>query len=441
MTDIWNTFCDDISKNKSALEMTFEKDVVKSFLQALGWSHYSRNLKEQKSIYKGKWRPDFFFYLNKDEGEKEIILELKKPEHKQKKVDIEQIEAYMKLTDCHFGLYFGEKLEVFYLMNKDRKNKAVSVTSIDWQTDNQAGIDLITLLEYSHYDREKLEAYCLENLEMNEKIEYWKTPQGNQDLYDAISAKFALSSVMRSRIKNIVKFQILDPALYFVASNDKTEPQESNQQNSKCDDNGKTRYCSITTLPAYLQRLKSDVIKNAIHTVGINMEISEITDIDSLNKVKDNILIYEKANNIHHNFSSALSKYIDFLQNGFSFEDFEHDAMLVKGDKKTKNIAITKTSGNNDKNKKTDRLPPFKFSLVNLKPGDKIIFDSRGWEVTVASDDTIKYKGKVYSLSGFCKAFLPDDMKYTANTYRSPKYFSYKGKTLKALRLENDKNV
>ena len=139
MKRIWNTFCEDISKNKGVKEMTFEKEIVKGFLQALGWSRYDRNLEEQYGLYSRKWIPDFVFYLNNDKNAKEIILELKNPDHKQRKVDIEQIEAYMKLTDCRFGLYFGEKLEVFYLQEKDGKRSAASVTTIDWTISMQHG--------------------------------------------------------------------------------------------------------------------------------------------------------------------------------------------------------------------------------------------------------------------------------------------------------------
>ena len=94
MKRIWNTFCEDISNNKDVKEMTFEKEIVRGFLQALGWSRYDDNLEEQLGLYRRKWIPDFVFYLNNDKNAKEIILELKKPDHKQRKVDIEQIEAY-----------------------------------------------------------------------------------------------------------------------------------------------------------------------------------------------------------------------------------------------------------------------------------------------------------------------------------------------------------
>ena len=34
MKQIWNTFCEDISRNRGVKEMTFEKEIVKGFLQA-----------------------------------------------------------------------------------------------------------------------------------------------------------------------------------------------------------------------------------------------------------------------------------------------------------------------------------------------------------------------------------------------------------------------
>ena len=54
MKQIWNTFCEDISKNKGVKEITFEKEIVKGFLQALGWSRYDRNLEEQYGLYSRK---------------------------------------------------------------------------------------------------------------------------------------------------------------------------------------------------------------------------------------------------------------------------------------------------------------------------------------------------------------------------------------------------
>ena len=210
MKRIWNTFCEDISKNKGVKEMTFEKEIVKSFLQALGWSRYDGNLEEQYGLYSRKWIPDFVFYLNNDKNAKEIILELKKPDHKQRKVDIEQIEAYMKLTDCRFGLYFGEKLEVFYLEEKDGKRSAASVTTIDWTKDNEAGTNLIELLDFKNYDREKLEQFCSDHLYLNSFLNLWKTQRGQMHLYEGIMEQFMLPKELLSSLQSRLRFTIVD---------------------------------------------------------------------------------------------------------------------------------------------------------------------------------------------------------------------------------------
>ena len=210
MKRIWNTFCEEISKNKGVKEMTFEKEIVKGFLQALGWSRYDGNLEEQYGLYSRKWIPDFVFYLNNDKNAKEIILELKKPDHKQRKVDIEQIEAYMKLTDCRFGLYFGEKLEVFYLEEKDGKRSAASVTTLDWTIDNEAGANLIELLDFKNYNREKLEQFCLDNVYLNTFLRHCKHQGGRQQLYDCIMEHFVLPESMVGSLRSRLKFTVVD---------------------------------------------------------------------------------------------------------------------------------------------------------------------------------------------------------------------------------------
>ena len=89
---------------------------------------------------------------------------------------------------------------------------------------------------------------------------------------------------------------------------------------------------------------------------------------------------------------------------------------------------------------KTDRRPPFKFSMIGLKPGDSVTFESTGVVVKVASDKTIKYNEEEYTLNRFVTTFLPDEKKIPAGTYQGPKFFTYKNKTLWALRLEKENN-
>ena len=333
MIQIWNTFCEDISKNKSVKEMVFEKDIVKSFLQELGWSRYRKNLKEQLGIYKGKWRPDFVFYLNNDENNKEIILELKKPEHKQRKVDIEQIEAYMKLTDCRFGLYFGEKLEIFYLKDDNGKRYAVSVTNIDWLTDNQAGKAFIELLSFQTYDRQRFEKFCLDSIKDNEKIEFWRTPEGQDELYNAVIEKCHLSGSMVNNIRSILKFQIQNVCQDFVKTEAETTEKTINNQkttkttplttpNDMISDFREFAEKSVgkNTTRNYIRHLKGGVSEFFRKIVDESAE--SIFSISSSSELRDCIATLKNnsdfvtANKEKRYFLTAsLTKYQEFLQN------------------------------------------------------------------------------------------------------------------------------
>ena len=83
------------------------------------------------------------------------------------------------------------------------------------------------------------------------------------------------------------------------------------------------------------------------------------------------------------------------------------------------------------------RKKPFKFEMVGLSKGDRIIFDPLGIEVSISGPNTIEYDGKDWALSAFVKAFIPK--KNAAGTYKGPKFFSFQGKTLVEIRDEMDK--
>lgn len=87
---------------------------------------------------------------------------------------------------------------------------------------------------------------------------------------------------------------------------------------------------------------------------------------------------------------------------------------------------------------KTDRRPPFKFSMIGLKPGDTIIFAPNGEEVRVNSENTVDYDGQILTLSRFCKIYMPDNDSENKE-YQGPSHFTYNGKTLDEIRKEKEK--
>ena len=91
-----------------------------------------------------------------------------------------------------------------------------------------------------------------------------------------------------------------------------------------------------------------------------------------------------------------------------------------------------------DAKKREVKRSRFRFSMCNIKIGELITFIPTGLEVKVASDDAIEYEGRIYKLSPFVGTFMPEDKRNTSGAYQGAKYFSYKGKILDDLRIENE---
>lgn len=80
----------------------------------------------------------------------------------------------------------------------------------------------------------------------------------------------------------------------------------------------------------------------------------------------------------------------------------------------------------------------FRFSMCNIKIGERITFIPTGMEVKVATDDSVEYEGRIYKLSPFVGTFMPENKRNTSGAYQGAKYFSYNGRILDDLRRENE---
>ena len=75
----------------------------------------------------------------------------------------------------------------------------------------------------------------------------------------------------------------------------------------------------------------------------------------------------------------------------------------------------------------------FTFAAIGIKPGSVITLIHGGQQVITTDDNRIEYQSKVYTLSGFCKEFMPDDRRNKANSYRGCAFFSYEGVKLEKM--------
>lgn len=91
-------------------------------------------------------------------------------------------------------------------------------------------------------------------------------------------------------------------------------------------------------------------------------------------------------------------------------------------------VAVKKVSLSSEKKKKSvDDSRKFAFDKIGIEPGDIITFIHGGQRVITIDNNKVVYQGKVYTLSGFCKEFMPDDRRNKANSYRGCAFFAYKG--------------
>ena len=90
------------------------------------------------------------------------------------------------------------------------------------------------------------------------------------------------------------------------------------------------------------------------------------------------------------------------------------------------------------KKPKSTKKPRFKFSLVDIKIGEELVFIPTGIRVKVASDDSIEYEGRIYKLSPFVGTFLPENKQTPSGAYQGALYFTYKGERLTDLRFKKE---
>ena len=80
----------------------------------------------------------------------------------------------------------------------------------------------------------------------------------------------------------------------------------------------------------------------------------------------------------------------------------------------------------------------FSFVAIGVNVGDALTFVD-GTEVIAAEDNKVSFCGELYTLSGFCKEFMPDDKRTKSNSYRGCAFFYKDGVKLEKLFKEQQK--
>lgn len=80
----------------------------------------------------------------------------------------------------------------------------------------------------------------------------------------------------------------------------------------------------------------------------------------------------------------------------------------------------------------------FSFDAIGVNVGDALTFVD-GTEVIAAEDNKVSFCGELFTLSGFCKEFMPDEKRIKSNSYRGCAFFFKDGVKLEKLFKEQQK--
>ncbi len=182
---------------------------------------------------------------------------------------------------------------------------------------------------------------------------------------------------------------------------------------------------------ATLQTAKYDKVEKLVHKT-----IDRLTDL----RIRQNREFFNVAPQIALDIFRDIAQTIDdaivteyqnnqpVRQYSMADEDLASESNETEGNKRV---------GSADAVKHTKR-PRFKFSLVDIKIGEELLFIPSGIKVKVASDDSIEYQGRIYKLSPFVGTFLPEDKRNQSGAYQGALYFTYKGVRLTDLRFRKE---
>lgn len=180
----------------------------------------------------------------------------------------------------------------------------------------------------------------------------------------------------------------------------------------------------VLTMP--VQLYEEDRNANSLYDYKpMTGEIDLLATIDKKKEMKSNITASEKI-------GSAVVEVR-------TTETEKKEKKAVKATATTKDKAAAPKSAKKTAAKKAAKVAPktakkggFDFKAVGLNVGDELVFVS-GAVVTVTDGGKVAYKGELYTLTGFCKKFMPDDRRCKSGAYRGSMYFTRGGVRLNKL--------
>lgn len=195
MTTAWQRLCEIAHKaqKNQYKEKSFEDELYVFFLDWLGWSEKIAAIDRQYPIPFAHTTVFADIILSHD-GQKEIVVELKRPTHSQKSDDIKQLFSYMVALKSTFGLYIGEKIGLYYDDPTKKREDPVLVVSYDFIPELEDGSTLLEYLQKDDYSSDKLVGFCKNQIAIKDIARRWNSEKGKSRIYQFILKEENLES-------------------------------------------------------------------------------------------------------------------------------------------------------------------------------------------------------------------------------------------------------
>lgn len=327
----WKIVCDKVSTTMDLSEMEFEKGVATLILSFLGWNEFRGNIKEQYHIedHAKGYKPDFaLFPAGKEEPG--LFVELKETGHKQRSKDVKQIRTYMMLTNCRFCIYFGEKMELFFIQIDGTKRSLKSVLTLEYNPKHPEGNTLLDLINYDTFDENRLIRFCEDRLAADEAADFFTSDEGRKRLYVLMAQDRQLSEGAARLLPSMLSTPIRkEQGVETISDGDTTGTKPGSTDTEKPLEHEDVisdfkAYAEKTvgagTTRNYLRHLKGNV--SSFLTKVIDPQADSVFSIsssaelnDCINTLKGNQEFVAFNKSQRYFLTASLSKYLEYLEN------------------------------------------------------------------------------------------------------------------------------
>ncbi len=187
----WHKILSNFLRHIPYSEKEYQERIV-SILVSIGLGWEEENIKQQLSLNLGSTErvvPDIVLSKN---GRPVIIIEVKPNHHKQQEKDILQLTSYMKQLEINIGIYFGEKVEVYY-KELGANNLSLKLLELQLIADDSKWEQFVAMFSNSSFDAENIKALYKkalrleeENLKVSKLMSELTSSNGTQLVEDAI---------------------------------------------------------------------------------------------------------------------------------------------------------------------------------------------------------------------------------------------------------------